>query len=331
MFNVLWWSIFGILLVFQINNGLINIHQFWKYVYRFVFFGSIVSASFGLYKYINILNNNLSSNYYYNKKLIIGSSLNGDYNIYAFGLFLGVLYSFEFYKNSNANLVKICFYIGNAILLSSMFLSGSRRGVILFFCIVILFFLFNKINDLKFQFQLFRFFIIPLLILVLILIFSDDLFLLINDSGLIHKSISRIFTIFDQITGENERIKRFNWAIHSFNNASAFEQLFGQGFNYLQKMGMKYHVNEDYPHNFLLSSLLFGGIVSFIFSILLVYYLLEISFTNNKTLYFTILFLIFIAFTSSNYLFSYRIFPVLTFLVSVTPYSVCKFSVTNLK
>jgi hypothetical protein len=331
MSNVLWWSIFGILLVFQINNGIINLKQFWKYVYRFVFIGSVLSAFIGLFKYFNILNNNLSPSFYYNKKLIIGSSLNSDYNIFAFGLFLGSLYSFELYKYLNSYLLKFCFYFGNIIIILSMFLSGSRRGIILFFSIILLFVLYKKIKELKFQIQLFRLFKPPLIFIILfVYYFYENGTVLLENSGFIDKSISRIFTVVDQITGENERTIRFNWVFNNFNKASIFEQIFGKGFSYLHEMGMRFRVSEDYPHNFLLSSLLFGGIISFFFSALLVYNLFQSSFSNDKILYFTLLFFIFITFTSSNYLFSYRIFPILTFLASIPSNKYHKFTENKL-
>jgi hypothetical protein len=316
MFNILWWSIFGFILIFQINNCVINLHFFWDYTYKLVFFGCVMSAIIGLIKYYNILNNNISLSYYFNKKLIIGSSLNSDYNIYSFGLMLGVLYSFELRKYYISNISKFVLYFGNFLILFSIFLSGSRRGIILFFAIIFLGFYYNKVKKLNFQFELIRFLKFPIIFFIIFFIFYDNIIYFIIDTGLIDKSINRIFTVLDQLSGENERTIRFKWALNDYNNFTLFEQLFGQGFNYLPKMGLKFRVSEDYPHNFLLSTLLYGGLFGFLFSILNIFYSLQSIFKYNKIIYFTILFLFFFGLTSSNSLFSFKIFPILIFLSS---------------
>jgi hypothetical protein len=322
MVNIFWWSIFGFVLILQVNNCLINLDLFWEYTYELVFFGSVISATIGLIKYYNILHNNYFLSYYYEKKLIIGSSLNSDYNIYTLGLLLGVLYSFELSKYLKTNLSKSIIYFGNLLMLVSIFLSGSRRGIILFFVIIYLRVYYKRIKILNFQYEIIRFLKFPIFCFSVIFIFSENLFFYLKNTNLIDKSISRIFTVLDQLSGENERTIRFSWALNDFKNSTLFEQLFGQGFSYLREMGLKFNVNEDYPHNFLLSTLLYGGIFGIIFVVLNIFFLLQFTFkNNNKVIYFTLLFLFFFGLTSSNSLFSYKIFPILIFLSSYSPYS----------
>jgi hypothetical protein len=322
MFNIFWWSIFGFVLILQVNNCFINLDLFWEYTYKLVFFGSVISATIGLIKYYNILHDNYFLSYYYEKKLIIGSSLNSDYNIYTFGLLLGVLYSFELSKYFKTILSKSILYFGNLLMLLSIFLSGSRRGIILFFVIIFLGIFYKRIKDLNFQYEIIRFLKFPIFFISIIVIFSEKFIYFLENTNLIDKSISRIFTVLDQLSGENERTIRFTWALNDFKNSSLFEQFFGQGFSYLREMGLKFNVNEDYPHNFLLSTLLYGGIFGIIFVVLNIFYLLQFTFKkNNKIIYFTLLFLIFFGLSSSNSLFSYKIFPILIFLSLYHPYS----------
>jgi hypothetical protein len=53
-FNILWWTTFGILVVWQIQFGIISFFKFQKYLILLVFLGSAIASVLGLIKYVNI-------------------------------------------------------------------------------------------------------------------------------------------------------------------------------------------------------------------------------------------------------------------------------------
>jgi hypothetical protein len=141
---------------------------------------------------------------------------------------------------------------------------------------------------------------------------------LIENSDYIDSSISRIFTLKDELSGSNERTIRFDWALEKISNYDTGSLIFGNGFDYLPKMGKEFGGEiEDNPHNFILSTFLYGGVIGVILIVCLVYKLVMKVFLIKKYLFFISMLLVVFSLTSSNSLFSYRIFPIIVFLSTV--------------
>ena len=117
------------------------------------------------------------------------------------------------------------------------------------------------------------------------------------------------------------KVEKLKYAFETFNEQNVSQKLFGSGFTYLEKFGKKFKndLNEfDYPHNPILSSLLYSGFLGslfvLVFLILSIYY--GIIYIANYPLYSLMLFVssVFILF-SGNSIFSV---PIFLFLFSLS-------------
>ncbi len=129
---------------------------------------------------------------------------------------------------------------------------------------------------------------------------------------------------YDEFT--STRIGRWLFAYELFNGASLKKQLFGQGFNYLEQYGEKYYNNPkryDYPHNPIISSFLYSGIVGGLFYI---YFLIMVFWYYWKykkhIMVFFMMYLVtfFFMMFSGNSHFSVPIFTFLSLVPFITRY-----------
>jgi O-antigen ligase len=94
-----------------------------------------------------------------------------------------------------------------------------------------------------------------------------------------------------------------------------YAQLFGDGFTYMEFIGSKFEETEiDHPHNVWISALLYGGVFGFVVTLWLTGYVFYLFFKRRASyssmFYWYIMFL-FLYFSSSNSIFSSRVFIVL--------------------
>jgi hypothetical protein len=317
-FNILWWTIFGSLLITQIWQGYVNQELFYTYVRKIVFFGCIVSSSLGLFKYVNILSGNFLSSYYYNDQLLLGSSLSQDYNVYALGLSIGILLSVGFYNKTPKKYLKVLYILAICLLILAILLSGSRRGILMcgfnIFCLVYSY----KITKARKQIEIISNIFFPIVLIFVINNSWDKISEYLVSTGLLDQSIFRVLTLKDEIQFESERSNRFLWSLDYFLNKNLFEQIFGSGFDYLKLMGRSFSGElEDNPHNYLFSALLYGGFFGFFLIIFLCSELISSSFHYHRVWFPVVLIILIFGLTSSNSLFAFRVFPTLLFLMSL--------------
>ncbi len=321
-FNILWWTLFGFILLNQIKIGLVNYELFWNYLSGIVWVGSLIASVIGLYKYYNIISGNFYDTYYHEGNLLLGSSLNSDYNIFSLGLLIGVIFSFGFQQKIKVVFFKLIYWFSLLVIFISASLSGSRRALLLVFLTILFLFLFSRIQRLRSLRQIIRYSYIPVIGFLIIYLFGLDILDILEKSEYIDTSISRIFTLQDELSGDNERTIRFEWVIDKFWNSDFFSMFFGQGFEYLGEMGGAFSLGkEDNPHNFVLSALLYGGLLGAILIIYLTLGLLKYSFESKKEFFFISILLILFGLTSSNSLFALRIFPTILILSVIKVYS----------
>ena len=319
-FNILWWTTFGILVVWQIQFGIISFFKFQKYLILLVFLGSAIASVLGLIKYVNILSGSMSANYYNQAgSLISGSSLNSDYNVYALGLAVSFTLSQHlstFWQGKNWYKL---FLLSIPVVILSILLSGSRRGILMVGLILFVLFFKKKIITAKKQMDLVVFLIIPLIVVNIISYYWIDIIVFLAESSLIDYSIERIFTLGEELTGENQRITRFSWSLSHFSDYGGLQTIVGGGFGYLKDMGRVFSGDvEDNPHNFLYSALLYGGYIGFAGMLIFILRMVSAAFTHNRLWYPAILLVVAFGLTSSNSLYAYRLFPALTLIVSLS-------------
>jgi hypothetical protein len=126
---------------------------------------------------------------------------------------------------------------------------------------------------------------------------------------------ARLMTLInpDSGFGFSSRISRWNLAFDLLNGPTV---IIGRGFDYLQLYGCRFAGCQavDYPHNLLLSSLLYGGVVGFAAVALLTLCLLNLAFrvvaARSSVLIFGVMLLAYLpfVFVSSNSVFSVKSF-----------------------
>jgi hypothetical protein len=317
-FNILWWSIFGALLVYQMKKGQVYYGLFQLYVRKIVFFGCCITALMGILKYANILSGRYFNSYYYENQLLLGSSLSTDYNVYSLGLSIGALLSIGLFNKNSKHIFKLLYILTIGIIILSILLSGSRRGVLMSGFILFCLAYSSQILKARKQITLATTLFVPIVVLFFISNNWDKISDYFLSSDLLDQGITRVLTLKEELQGENERTNRFYWSLDYFSGRTVLETIFGGGFDYLKIMGRSFSGElEDHPHNYLLSSLLYGGILSLIISLLMTYELISSSFNQHRIWYPVVLVVVAFGLTSSNSMFAMRVFPTLIFIMSL--------------
>lgn len=317
-FNILWWSMFGALLVNQMRQGQVYYDFFQLYVRNIVFFGCCISALMGLLKYVNILSGRYLNSYYYENQLLSGSSLSTDYNLYSLGLTIGALLSIGLFKKNTKYLFKFLYILTIGIIILSILLSGSRRGVLMSGFILFCLAYSSQIFSARKQITLVTTQFIPIVVFFFIGNYWGKISEFILSTDLLDQGITRVLTLKEELQGENERTSRFSWSLDYFSGRTGVETIFGSGFEYLKMMGRSFSGElEDNPHNYLVSSLLYGGILSLLISLLMSYQLISSSFNHHRIWYPIVLVVFAFGLSSSNSLFAMRMFPTLIFIMSL--------------
>lgn len=119
-------------------------------------------------------------------------------------------------------------------------------------------------------------------------------------------------------TSFSSRAERWSFSLEIFESYNLLEVFFGSGFDYLSKMNRKFGYEssskEDYPHNILISHMLFSGVFGFLMLLVLYLQVFKIFLSNSSYLFnLFILFLVTTLFlmTSGNSLFSSKIYLVI--------------------
>ena len=272
--------------------------KFILYFMKSVIFISCVAVVLSITKYyLQYAGVGLSSVYGINPLSVpIGSSLTKDYNAFSHTLLISLLYLFYFWTKNERPIKNIFLIIVIGCIVVVGLHSGSRRFLLLLPPIgifLLLFYLFSvyfisrKTVNPSDQLRHFRYIAIKILIslitLLLVTIFLNH-FYLGYQSVFYDGSASSLYKVRLEtlaVGGENfglkERTDRWQYALELFVDNPKL--VFGD-FNYRVLFGCKF-INcevEDYPHNAVLSGMLFGGLVGGLLTILIYTYPFWVSF-----------------------------------------------------
>jgi len=316
--QIFWWVPFSVTLVSILKSKKELLFFTLKLINYIVILGSIIS--FVSFKKFMDLKNGIYWDYLATTSgsIIGGTSLNEDYNIYAFGIsfiIIALKYKFELSNKKHLKLLWILLMILNFYL---MLFSGSRRGLLLILALIIILptIKFSEAN-LKRRTFLFR----PKIlagIAIFPFIFAKiiEFFQTINVSNSAASSIiNRLSTTQNFINSENNRTQRWIYALETFKNYDLTQFFFGDGFNYLQSFANEFNVyGEDHPHNFFLSTLLYSGVIGSIFLVYMIWHILVKLPKLNISFFFILGFinLLVIQLTSSNSYFSLNLIIFMT-------------------
>lgn len=250
---------------------------FWvfKRISRIIWISSVFIASIGLIKFLMQLTG---------LPLFVdmpwGTSLNSDKNFFALYSFLGLIGLVPRLLNSK-KFIEVLF--ANSIfllLVLNILFSYSPRSVLLLVLLVIisiglqLYYLFkrNKTNNiLKIKKLRFLTTFVFILVLFIAVLFKTNTI-----------STQKVYPYYFSVDDNNQKehksltfndaiqLKKWEYALSYFKSQPLSAKLFGGGFDYLKDFGAKFFSDKnkiDYPHNPLLSALLYSGIIGLVFAV----------------------------------------------------------------
>lgn len=256
-----------------------------------------------------------------------GTSLVRDRNMFGMALLLTLFMSVYKFKNS-ISFLPIAFYFSSTILISTTIIfTGSRRSWIAMALIMVVF-IFALMSYTKYIKRNIKpvFFVLITIVLLVIPIFLIVTILPNQMTDAATNQFDRMSYRFSTInlTDSEEltspRTDRWSYAMEVYSQQPLFNQLFGSGFEYLDLYSQQFgNQNEDFPHNPILSALLYSGIVGAI--LLLTFYIVSIvkilNSRKNLNSYLVIFYFLSYLFimVSSNSVFSNALFLLITFLL----------------
>ena len=331
LFSIIWWFLFMSIMNYSIANQA-DFNHFKKVLFKSTFLLTCLTACLGLYKLFEMSRGNILPftevlRYDGTPTTLSGSSLNIDYNVYSIGLFCGLFAGVYCYKNTIKLKFKLLYSVSILLILTSAMLSSSRRGLIIGVFVIVFLVIWSfksnswrRIAELRHRIPT-RYVRAPWIVIILMV--ALGIFMLkVNPSKLVESSaeitslVDRLETVNSLTSKENDtRGNRWEYAFEYYSDLPIYAQIFGDGFSYLKAFGKEFGETElDHPHNVWIASLLYGGIVGFLFTVWLTIYVLYIYFKKREIyaeiIYWYVLFLM-LNFTSSNSIYSSRLFVVL--------------------
>lgn len=262
----------------------------------------------------------------------LGTAFNTDKNFYALYSFLGLISFYPRITHSN-NVGKQLFYqMLFLVLIANIILSFSFRSVLLlsFIFITVLFLQTYRLISSKSEvinnltsnlwlvsIALLIFFTVNITILSIDQDYSNRLTLKYTSENLetdIKPDDSKIIT-------KSFNYSKWEYALEIFKQQKTTAKLFGNGFNYFEKYGEHFSRGQnkfDYPHNPVLSALLYSGILGAVFTLFFIIIAVYYSFIYFKKypLFSMMLFIcLLFVFFSGNSMFSV---PIFLFLFSLS-------------
>jgi len=328
LFNLFWW--FGFMTI--LNRFITDepdFEKFKKILFHSSFFFATIAAFVGIFKlyFLGLYEVPQPDGTII---ILIGTALNLDYNVFSIGLFCGLFGGLYCYKHAVNYKFKILYAIAILSILACAMMSGSRRALVIGLILVpyLIFWSYRlrptyihqhnefiKINRWV-TFPWIPFFIF-LVLIYFVSQFGVSTFFESNDE--LNYVFNRLLTISDILTKDDDsRSGRWAFSFNYFSDLPIYAKLFGGGFSYLQQFGNYFGESElDYPHNVWISALLYGGILGFITTVILTFYVLFFLLKRKdlfgELIVWYLLFLFFY-FTSANSIFSSRIFNILILL-----------------
>ncbi len=209
-----------------------------------------------------------------------GSSLVTDYNMFAFAMYAGLLAAAYSFSRSRFLWTKIFYALTMVTCFMSIALSGSRRGWVILILLLAGLFITLAWNILKKARQ--RFSVQKLITNSFLVILSLALCIAIVSGGRKNigdttamETLQYRFSSFIQggfSDNFSSRTHRWDYSLTLTEEYSLFSLLLGDGFNYISDYGKQFDTDsgEDYPHNPILSSLHYSGLIGMLVAILMI-------------------------------------------------------------
>ena len=253
----------------------------------------------------------------------LGTSLTMDYNFYSLPLLLGILSAFWLMKRDGSSLWRTLALVSLPLLVVAVLFSGSRRGLIVLACAVpflAAWLIFGRREPRPEQAGSGAIWKAALTILGCVLLFCalqlDSVSQAVQEVTAADSlsDVWKRWQTFQEGTYSDSRVYYWTVTLQRLSHFRFLDFLFGQGFGYVTDLGADPDLAEDYPHNFVLSSMLYGGVLQTSILLMMVFLAFtQLAFGGNRSLlggWF--LLVVFFLSTSCNSFFSSEIAVFLT-------------------
>jgi hypothetical protein len=310
--------------------------RFWLLLHRSFLFVGGAAAVVGLTKLV-LMNRGVTLDFFLTSEGVYppGSSLNSDYNVFSVALIMTMGSALWLLNRDRSHWIYLICHISLPIMVTCVLLTSSRRALV-FLSIGASAAFFTRIWRRRRGSQPARptgnrsRWVIGATYAIVVSIAATNIQTLaarVQDFFLeeeVQSVTTRAKTVSTSEAAES-RLIYWQASVQKLSQHTPFEWLFGSGFGYVRELGVGLDVVEDYPHNFVLSALLYGGLFQTILTIILVVQAHRQAWfagADHRILVFWLLMLTAFHLTSSNSVFSAEIFLVLMALsLDTTPSS----------
>ncbi len=318
--------LFLLLLFYIINNSRSKntFHRIFQNITSVIGISSIFIAILGIIKFflqfyfIDIIPLNTP----------FGSALNDDKNFYALYSFLGMISFYTILKREMSVKKRIITQLSLSVLLLNIILSFSVRSLFILGLIFLVLGFIQLKGILPKSSQHYgliaknlRLLSILLFLGICVLIFSSKLFVDFSEKHIRSNQIEISHWEEKDLADKAFNFQKWKYAIELYADQTFWKQLIGGGFHYFENFGQKFNDLESlsgYPHNPVLSSLLYSGFIGalFVLSFIIISFYYGIIYFKKYPLYSMMLFvsMMFVLF-SGNSIFSV---PIFLFLFSLS-------------
>nr|WP_285865689.1 O-antigen ligase family protein [Lederbergia lenta] len=253
-----------------------------------------------------------------------GTSLVKDYNMFSLGLSIGFVSLTYYYKKAQSLFIKMACVTGTSIVGISIYLSGSRRGIIVLILLILYLLILTVSKDKassakKRGYQRIK-------TIILLAVFGGILFNILNHDLQIYSSQEferielRSSSITDLESSFSGRTNRWDYGFELLGDSSFLQLFLGGGFNYLEKYQEKFNTShEDYPHNFLISAFLYSGILGLLVVLILLLLPMIKLFKHRQDIGYEMMLVYLLILTflvnSGNSIFSIRFLPIFILII----------------
>lgn len=316
---------FGIMVstIFWIRkNGLTQ--KLVYYVRKSVIFIGFVISIIGLIKFYLFIDRGVIIQFFADREIkAYNTALINDYNYAAAGVLIGLL--FNLFKIKRIEKVKIFDLLYLLVAALYVLFSSSRRGLLLLIIIGVyyLYVLYNTKGNKIFIKPLMTIFLLGISFIWIPKIANT---ISIEPSDISGKTLARSLSFYEKVTNyqESSRMRVIDESYQIFKDYNVIQIIFGGGFSYLEILGNKSVNEEMYPHNQIVSHILFSGILGTLL-LLMFYYNIIVRYlksSNYKDIYLALFILISFSLFSGDTLFYYSPLIMLYLLTTILPKNV---------
>ncbi|WP_419962191.1 O-antigen ligase family protein [Psychrobacillus sp. BM2] len=269
--------IFLILILIMVNQLSVETYKdFFNRTKKISLFLLSLLSILALYKYYSLAQGIYLPQYFNaNGHYIFGTSLIADNNMFALSMLIGLIFGVSLIVKSKSVRLKILYSIAITPILMTIVFSGSRRSFVILSLICVILIL-KLLKDTLIKMRIAKvligtYFVCFGLMLILIIYHFSGYEIsvkdIINDPQ-IQTTIERFQSISPSNATESflPRTDRWGYSWELISNSNLFQMFFGRGFDYLHLYLVEFpsEAKEDYPHNPVLSALLYSGLIGMV-------------------------------------------------------------------